>query len=202
MKDVSTRSAGTQPAPKARADGLVVQELMDEILVYDLKRHRSHCLNRTAALVWRHCDGSSSVTELAGRLHEELGTPIEEEAIWLALNRLSRAHLLQERVHHPSTRDRATRRTMLRRWTAVGGMALVSSIAVPGVAMAGSAIPIQCIQNCCGCKNKTPACDCSNDNSCKCCFLPGGSTVCSNNCGDDCHNQGGTCFQFDNNTCP
>src|SRR4051812_27187471 len=99
MKNVATRGAGTPPAPKARADGLVVQELMDEILVYDLVRHRSHCLNRTAALVWRHCDGSSSVPEMARRLHQELGAPVGEEAVWLALNRLSRAHLLHEKVH-------------------------------------------------------------------------------------------------------
>ena len=36
--------------PEARQDGLVIEELLEEILVYDLKRHRAYCLNRTAAL--------------------------------------------------------------------------------------------------------------------------------------------------------
>ena len=38
--------------PRARQDELVVEELQDETLVYDLKRHKARCLNRTAALVW------------------------------------------------------------------------------------------------------------------------------------------------------
>jgi len=54
--------------PLARQDRLVVQELSEEVLVYDLDRHRAHCLNRTAALIWRHCDGSTSVAEMARRL--------------------------------------------------------------------------------------------------------------------------------------
>ena len=38
--------------PRARQDELVVEELQDETLVYDLERHKARCLNRTAALVW------------------------------------------------------------------------------------------------------------------------------------------------------
>ena len=40
--------------PRARTEGLVVTELPDELLVYDLERHRAHCLNPTAALVFKH----------------------------------------------------------------------------------------------------------------------------------------------------
>src|SRR2546423_15689116 len=47
-------------APRARDARLVIQELPDELLVYDLERHRAHSLNRTAALVWRHCDWKKS----------------------------------------------------------------------------------------------------------------------------------------------
>jgi hypothetical protein len=43
--------------PRARRDELVVEELDDETLVYDLERHKARCLNHTAALVWR-CWGS------------------------------------------------------------------------------------------------------------------------------------------------
>ena len=49
--------------PEKRRDGLVVTELLDEVLVYDLDRHRAHCLNRTAALVFRHAE--SVTTEFA-----------------------------------------------------------------------------------------------------------------------------------------
>ena len=49
--------------PRARQDELVVEELSDETLVYDLKRHKANCLNRTAALVWQDCDGQTSVSQ-------------------------------------------------------------------------------------------------------------------------------------------
>lgn len=38
-----------QSVPRARKQGLVVQEMPDELLVYDLDRHKAHCLNQTAA---------------------------------------------------------------------------------------------------------------------------------------------------------
>src|SRR5207249_9060305 len=52
VENTSNGSAGTRAVPKARSDRLVIQELMDEVVVLDLDRHRSHCLNRTAPLIW------------------------------------------------------------------------------------------------------------------------------------------------------
>jgi hypothetical protein len=49
--------------PRARAENLTVRVLGDETLVYDQERHKAHCLNATAALVWRHCNGKN----LSGR---------------------------------------------------------------------------------------------------------------------------------------
>jgi len=51
--------------PKAREEGLIVEPLDDELLVYDTQSYRSHALNPTAAPVWRHCDGRISLPELA-----------------------------------------------------------------------------------------------------------------------------------------
>jgi hypothetical protein len=120
-----------QPNPHARAEGLVVQEWSDEVLVYDLERHRSHCLNRTAALVWRHCDGKTGVAEMASLLYRELNVPADEEAVWLALDRLGRAHLLKERLPLPANAARVSRRALVRKLAVVGGLA-VGSHAGPG----------------------------------------------------------------------
>jgi hypothetical protein len=164
--------------PQAREEGLVLQELPDELLIYDLDRHWSHCLNRTAARIWRHCDGSRSVSELASGLLQELGTPVEEEAVWLVLHRLSRACLLQEKVRRPTGSNRATRRALLRRLGAVGGAALVSSIAVPSAMAAGSNVAVvKCTATCC-----TPGSD-----STKCCFCPDGFSTCVGDCGSSCN---------------
>jgi hypothetical protein len=51
--------------PVARRNGLVVRDLADEVVVYDKERHEAHCLNGTAATVFRNADGRRSVSDLA-----------------------------------------------------------------------------------------------------------------------------------------
>jgi hypothetical protein len=60
----------TTQRPLARTDNLVINELTDEVLVYDLQRDKAHCLNHTAASVWKQCDGRSTAAEIARRLSE------------------------------------------------------------------------------------------------------------------------------------
>jgi hypothetical protein len=87
--------------PQARKDGVVVRELPDELLVYDLERHKAHCLNQTAAAVWRHCDGETSASEIGFRLAREFSTPVDEDLVWLALDELSKLDLLESPVLRP-----------------------------------------------------------------------------------------------------
>ena len=49
--------------PQSRRSGLLIRELPDELLVYDQEQHRAHCLNRTAALVFRHADGTRTLAD-------------------------------------------------------------------------------------------------------------------------------------------
>src|SRR5262249_57163726 len=58
--------------PEKRREGLVVKELPEEILVYDLERHKAHCLNPAAAVVFKHSNGERSVAELARLLRREV----------------------------------------------------------------------------------------------------------------------------------
>jgi hypothetical protein len=144
--------------PQAREEGLVIQEVADETLVYDLERHRAHCLNRTAALVWRRCDGTTPVASLAAQLEEEVGSHVEEGVVWLALERLEKAHLL--RPGGGSRKEGAcSRREVMRRLALAGGLALllptVKTIVAPTPAAAQSGGPCsqpgeECIlQACC-----------------------------------------------------
>src|ERR1700674_4847807 len=110
-----------QPMPQARDEQLEIKELSDETLVYDLERHRAHALNQTAAWVWRHCDGKTSVAEMASLLHRDLGVPSEEEAIWLALQRLGKARLLKEKLVPPKHGTSSSRRTLMRGLAMAGG---------------------------------------------------------------------------------
>ena len=77
----------TTPAhlPQMRAHGLAIDDLPDEVLVYDLERHQAHCLNRSAALVWRSLDGKSSPAQVARRLSAEVDAAFTEDIVRLAL---------------------------------------------------------------------------------------------------------------------
>jgi len=83
---------GGQVLPHARRDGVLFQAIDDEVIVYDTERHKAHCLNRTAARVWAHCDGQTSVAEVARRLAQELQTPVDSQVVWLAVEQLGKAH--------------------------------------------------------------------------------------------------------------
>src|SRR3990172_2529208 len=86
------------PLPRARNKGLVVRGLPDEVVVYDLERHRAHCLSLTTARIWRSCDGKRASAEIAAHLRSKTGLPIDEDVVLFTLRRLSRARLLQEPV--------------------------------------------------------------------------------------------------------
>lgn len=127
---------------QARQDHLIVQEMGDETIIYDEQRDHIHRLNRTAALVWRHCDGQRTVADLVSVLRNELASTVDEEMVWLALDRLDKEHLLQEPLVRPASVMQITRRQMLRKAALVGGATLllpvVQSMVAPTPAMAMS----------------------------------------------------------------
>lgn len=118
--------------PQARRDGLVSRELPDQVLVYDMESHRAHCLNATAAAIWRYCDGETTPEEMAFRLTREVGEPVDEGVVWVALEDLGRLELLEGRVVRP-TPGLSRREVMRRAATAASALAVpaVFSLSVP-----------------------------------------------------------------------
>ncbi len=165
--------------PHARKESLLVEELSDETLVYDEERHKAHCLNQTAAFVWRHCDGRTSVSELARLLEDELGIPANEEVVWLALDRLERVHLLQERGEHGTETPRYSRRQLVTRLAQIGiAVPMVVSIVSPLAAAAVSCVTLtECQARPASACGGTPICN----NPGKCCRKQGPNCV-SKNC--------------------
>jgi Coenzyme PQQ synthesis protein D (PqqD)/UPF0506 len=150
--------------PQAREADLLIHELTGETLVYDLTRHRAHRLNPTAALVWRHCDGDTTVAEMATLLQRELGTPVDEDVVWMVLRRLGKAHLLQTAVVMPADGVHCSRRQLMRKLGMAGGVALVASIVAPTAARAATCLPggAPCTTDAQCCSNK-----CLGNNTCK-----------------------------------
>ena len=82
--------------PRERTHHLVIQDVEQEMLVYDLDTNKAVCLNPTAKFVWRKCDGKTSVLEISKLLDKELATEATQEVVKLALNELQNANLLDE----------------------------------------------------------------------------------------------------------
>lgn len=149
-----------QALPIARTAQLIVQEVTDEVLVYDLDRHKAHCLNKTSAIVWKHCDGQTTVSAAARLLEQEMNTPVETDVVWLALKQLEKFHLLQERVPQPKGVSR--RDLILKYAPATLAVPLILSISSPTAAQAGSPTPPDpCVAN-----PRAIGCPCSTDNDC------------------------------------
>jgi hypothetical protein len=87
--------------PRARKDDLDSTEISGEKLVYDLKTHRVFRLNKTAALVWRYCDGKTRGSEVLAKMRRELGIEPDARLIQLALNQLDEAGLLSPEASLP-----------------------------------------------------------------------------------------------------
>ena len=129
--------------PLARKDGLLVQAINKELLVYDLERHKAHCLNRPAALIWGHCDGKAAAAEVARLVGSEIGIPLDEETVWSAVTQLDRACLLHERITQPHNAGRLSRREAIRRLgiAAAASVPLVTTIVAPHAAEAATCTP-------------------------------------------------------------
>jgi Coenzyme PQQ synthesis protein D (PqqD) len=129
--------------PLKRTERLIVDELQDEVLVYDLDRHQAHCLNSTAALVWKHCDGQTNPPDIARRLEDKLRVPCKEDHVWLALRQLEETHLLEQPIALPPQLAGMSRRQMVRTLGVAAAVAvpLVTSIVAPPPAQAASCIP-------------------------------------------------------------
>jgi len=82
----------------ARQNGLVVQEMPDEVLVYDLNSNKAHCLNQSAAFVWKSCDGTNSVEDIVRQFESNGKGKVTEDFVWLAIDQLNENGLLAGEV--------------------------------------------------------------------------------------------------------
>ena len=132
-----------QLTPQARKEGLVVQELSGEVLVYDRERNKAHCLNSTAARVWEYCDGKTSVAQIARAIEGEINAPVDEDVIWLGVEQLSKTHLLEKGAKLPEHKSGLSRREVMKRIGLAAAVALpvVTSIIAPTAAQAANCIP-------------------------------------------------------------
>lgn len=134
--------------PVARKKGLVIQEVPEEVLVYDLETNKAHCLNKTAALVWQSCDGRRSVSEIADHVGTLAGQNVSDDLVWLAIDQLNTNDLLENGVDVDY--KGLTRRDVIKRIgiTSMVALPVIASLVAPPTAMAST------------------SCNCSSDIAC------------------------------------
>jgi hypothetical protein len=163
--------------PIARKEGLVIQEMPNEVLVYDTNTNRAHCLNQTAAFIWKSCDGKTTVNEISRLVGAEFGGSVNEDFVWLALDQLNKDNLLQEEIN--SKLAGVSRREAIRKigLASIIALPVVASLAVPNTVLAVSSCagPV-----CCGAVNVPAGCPAPIACSSPCtCSNPGGPGTCA-----------------------
>lgn len=119
--------------PKCYRENIVIQELETELLIYDLNINKAYCLNHTSAMVWQLSDGENSVTDISRLMSQKLKTPISEDFVWLALDRLQKADLLDKSTKIENEFNGLTRRQIIRKvgLTSMIAMPMIASVVAP-----------------------------------------------------------------------
>jgi Coenzyme PQQ synthesis protein D (PqqD) len=150
--------------PIARSEDLLVEELGDELLVYDRDSDEAHSLDASAAAIWRACDGTNTVPGMAADL------VLEDAVVQSTVEQLGELGLLL-----PGSFETAghSRRALLRHGL-VAGAAGVAAVPVIRSIVAPSAAQAQTLMVCaphdqpCGvvtngtCSSTLPCCDTSD----------------------------------------
>jgi hypothetical protein len=170
--------------PKSRDTELVVQELKDEVLVFDLHTNKAYCLNPTSTMIWNLCNGQSSVSDITEQLSKKLTQPVTDELVWLALDQFKKDDLLSNGKDLEINFAGLSRRQVIRKigFTSMLALPVISSLVAPTAVMAqsgagsGGAVG----QSCTGAG--VGSCDpgtayCSN-NTCLACLTAGTNSLC------------------------
>jgi hypothetical protein len=184
IKGESIMKSGSNPL--SRRDNIVIQELQDEILIYDLRKNKALCLNKTSAMIWQECDGTKSVAEISQTLGKKLKLNIPQDLVWLAVEQFKTDNLLNNSQSVVTPFEGLTRREVIRKigFASMVMLPVISAIIAPTALQAQSSA---CgpIGNCtsgqvtlCVCLPVTPVGSNINPAGCPCST----SGDCSGNC--------------------
>jgi hypothetical protein len=144
------------PKPVSRKSNVVVHELEDEILIYDLNINKAFCLNQTSALIYQLCDGKNSVADISKLMSVKLKTLVSEDLVRLALEDFKKDNLLENGEELSSHFAGLSRREAIRKvgLASMITLPIIFSLVAPTAAMG---------QSTCGCANPG---DCLTQTTC------------------------------------
>jgi hypothetical protein len=136
--------------PVARKNNLVVQEISGEVLVYDLGTSKAHCLNESAAMVWKSCNGNNSIADIVREFDSNGMGTVNEDFVWLAIDQLSENNLLETKTtarFNTHSRRQALKTIGL---ASVVALPVISSLIAPPSALGAVSCVCQVPVNCAG----------------------------------------------------
>lgn len=163
-------------------DDVLTHQLDDQVLVYDARSNRVHLLDQTTACVMQLLrEGGRSVDEVTAELALRIGYVPSPGLLWLGIEELRRAGLLDEgdeprRFHGGAS---MFRRAMLRKVASAGATALLVPLVVTLSPDSASAQASVCVATNSCCVSGVDTC-CDNKKSCK--PEPGCNKTTSNAC--------------------
>ena len=146
--------------PAARNEGVVIQNFDSEILIYDLLTNKAFCLNEISGIVYRHCDGKTTLRDLKSSHN------FTDDLIYLALEQLRRENLLEK------DNDFVTPLTGLSRRAVIKKVGFASVVALPVVSslIAPEAVTAQSFSCTCsapsGSNGRPQGCSCASNADC------------------------------------
>jgi hypothetical protein len=162
--------------PRVRRDALVVRELPSETVVYDRDSHGAHCLDRTAAAVFRAADGTRTVEEIAAALGTDAPPDERVSAARAALDALADAGLLEGPPGAGPSRREVLRRVGI-------GAAFLAPAVLSVLAPTPAEALATCVTDCAG--NQGKPCTSFGPGTCN------GTTTCTCNTAGCCSDNGG-----------
>ncbi len=132
----------SQIKPLARRSDIVIQEIDNEILIYDLRANKVFNLNETSAIIWQLSNGNFTISEIADNLTQKLNSPINEEFVWLALDQLRKEKLVENETEISNLYEGTSRREVIKRvgLATVAALPIIVSITAPTSVSAQSCV--------------------------------------------------------------
>ncbi len=129
--------------PRAIESDILVQQLPDELLIYNLKMDKVFCLNHTSAIVWQMCNGKQSITEISRAMSKKLNSAVSEDFVWLAIDGLKKDGLVTNGAEIPQQLNGMSRREVIRKigFASMIALPIITNLIAPKAAAALSGCP-------------------------------------------------------------
>jgi hypothetical protein len=167
-----------RPHARRNKDDVIIDNVGDEVIIYDLKNQHCYALNSMSATIWDLCDGQTTLPEMALVLKQANNLSDEEATVVIdaSLEQLIESELLVDDFSHMvQSEASADRRTLLKKLGGLISLPAISSIVMqPALAQ----ISVNCLV-CIGvvCQPGSERCYNPSNGKCQCVAVPGCGNV-------------------------